>query len=552
MSRNLSALSGRKGLENSLFEQIGNAAETTGSPSKEALARLAEEFLMGPANLYGAASFYDLTRPENQGKKVHICNGTACMLAGSQHALRNTLEKRFQPEEIGTLTCLGRCHENGSFRYQAKTYSGLNPEAVETVIAQAAGTQGTFHVELRGHAVLTGPSPDLQSCMEVVRRMLNQPAESFLADVQASGLRGRGGAGFPLGIKLESCRRAPGAQKFIVCNADEGDPGSYSDRYLMEQQPLLVLLGMLLAGYAVGAPYGVVYLRAEYPEAAAVMQDHIKTLNEAGLLGNNILSSNFSFHLKIISAQGAYVCGEETALLASIEGQRPEVRVRPPYPVESGLFGMPTLVSNVETLANLYGIAQMGGEAYARIGTDKTRGTKLLSVNSLFHKPGVYEVDMGTPLQMLVQDLAGGFRAPVKALHIGGPLGGIVPVEKIPELTIDFESFSSHGFLLGHASVVAIPAGFPMIDYLEHLMAFTAHESCGKCFPCRIGSVRGMELLQKARREEHYRIDRVLFDDLLDTLEKGSLCALGGGVPLPIRNALTYFADELSPYFERI
>jgi NADH-quinone oxidoreductase subunit F len=307
---------------------------------------------------------------------------------------------------------------------------------------------------------------------------------------------------------------------------------------------------MMIAGYITGADVGVVYIRAEYPESITITQNAINDLHKLNLLGENILQSGFNFNFKVIGAQGAYICGEETALLSSIEGQRPEVRVRPPYPVQQGLFNKPTVVNNVETLACIPYILKYGGNKFASIGIGKSTGTKLISLDGFFNKPGIYEVDMGTPLSVVVNDLGGGFRSPVKAMHIGGPLGGLVPVHKINDLTVDFESFSQNGFLLGHASVVCIPENFPIIKYLEHLFQFTAHESCGKCFPCRLGSTRGAEMLKKAQ-ESDYKIDRILLDDLVETLEIGSLCALGGGLPLPIKNALMYFDNELSPYFKK-
>jgi NADH-quinone oxidoreductase subunit F len=292
------------------------------------------------------------------------------------------------------------------------------------------------------------------------------------------------------------------------------------------------------------------YIRYEYPESIEAVKQAIADLATAGLTGKDILNSGFEFEFKIIEARGAYICGEETALLSSIEGQRPEVRVRPPYPVNYGLFGKPTVVNNVETLANLHFILKNGGEAFAKIGTSRSSGTKLLSLDSAFNRPGIYEVDMGTPLITVIEELGGGFRRAIKALHIGGPLGGLVPVSKANFLTVDFESFAQNGFLLGHASIVSVPEEYPMVAYLEHLFAFTAHESCGKCFPCRIGSVRGKELLQKAQTEG-YKIDNELFTDLLETMKKGSLCALGGGIPLPMMNALSYFGEELGEYFKQ-
>jgi NADH-quinone oxidoreductase subunit F len=293
----------------------------------------------------------------------------------------------------------------------------------------------------------------------------------------------------------------------------------------------------------------VVYIRAEYPESIAVIEKALTELIQHNFVGDNIFDSGFSYNFKIIKAQGAYICGEETALLSSIEGQRPEVRVRPPYPAQQGLFNLPTVVNNVETLANLPFIMRHGGKKFAAIGTTKSSGTKLVSLDGYFNKPGIYEVDMGTSLDAVVNELGGGFKQPVKAMHIGGPLGGLIPVSKIKNLTLDFESFANEGFLLGHASIVCIPETFPIILYIEHLFEFTAHESCGKCFPCRLGSTRGKEMLHKARTS-NYKIDKILLDDLLETLEIGSLCMLGGGLPLPVKNALHYFEDELKSYFK--
>ncbi|MFL3660052.1 MAG: NADH-ubiquinone oxidoreductase-F iron-sulfur binding region domain-containing protein, partial [Opitutales bacterium] len=239
-----------------------------------------------------------------------------------------------------------------------------------------------------------------------------------------------------------------------------------------------------------------------------------------------------------------------TALISSIEGQRPEVRVRPPFPAQKGLFNKPTIVNNVETLATVPYVIQNGGAAFAKLGTEKSNGTKLVSLDSYFKRPGIYEVEMGTPLATVINDLGGGFTKPVKALHIGGPLGGIVPVSKIDELSIDFESFASGGFLLGHASIVCIPESFSIMTYLEKLMEFAAAESCGKCFPCRLGTKRAHEMLESANLGK-YKIDTELFDDLLHTLESTSLCAHGGGIPLPVKNALQYFGEELKQYFNQ-
>jgi NADH:ubiquinone oxidoreductase subunit F (NADH-binding)/NADH:ubiquinone oxidoreductase subunit E len=549
MSKNLGELSGRKGLENNLFEALGVAAAATGTPGRERMEELAAEFIMGKANIFGTASFYDFLKEENKGKKVFVCNGSACMTAGTQDALKKKLNGQFNADEIGEMCCLGRCHENSAFHYDGKNYSGVDADQIEEVKSKNSKIIDKYHVAAYGTPVLTSAFTHVNEYYKILSTALGQTPEALLAQLKESGLRGRGGAGFPIAFKLDSCRNTTGTRKFIVCNADEGDPGAYSDRYLMEQQPHSVLLGMMIAGYIIGADTGVLYIRAEYPESQEIIQDAINHLLDENLLGHNILGSGFHFNFKLIKAMGAYICGEETALLSSIEGQRPEVRVRPPYPTQEGLFNKPTVVNNVETLACIPWIIKEGGRSFASIGKGKSTGTKLVSLDGFFNRPGIYEVDMGTPLSVVITELGGGFGKKIKAMHIGGPLGGLVPVEKINDLTVDFESFAQNGFLLGHASVVCIPEDFPIIKYLEHLFAFTAHESCGKCFPCRIGSTRGSEMLKKAQ-ETDYKIDRNLLDDLLETLEIGSLCALGGGLPLPVKNALQYFEEELKPYFK--
>ena len=549
MSKNISELSGRKGLDKNLFEALGNAAAKTGTPDAESLEQIRNEFLVGKSTVYGTTSFYDFLRPENQGKKVYLCNGSACMTAGTQANVKEKLNIHFKAEEIGEMCCLGRCHENSAFFYDGHNYSGKDIENLTSIKDKKANSAENYFVGCQGKSILTAPVEPIESYFNILRDALKKGQDAVLNEIKASGLRGRGGAGFSMGFKLESCKNVNDPTKFIVCNADEGDPGAYSDKYIMEQRPLSLLLGMMIAGFVVGASRGVVYIRGEYPESIKIIEEAITQLKSRNYLGDNIFNSAFNFDFKVIHAQGAYICGEETALLSSIEGQRPEVRVRPPYPTQQGLFNKPTVVNNVETLANLPFIIQNGGKAYAAVGTQKSSGTKLVSLDSFFNRPGIYEVDMGTPLSFVINELGQGFRTDVKAMHIGGPLGGLVPVHKINDLSIDFDSFAANGFLLGHASFVCIPKAFPMIDYLQHLFQFTAHESCGKCFPCRLGSTRGAEMLSKAI-DEQYKIDKKLFADLLQTMEIGSLCALGGGLPLPIKNALQYFNNELQTYFK--
>lgn len=562
MSKNISSLSGRpdKELKDPLWERLQQAAEANdGAPAAEALTQVADDFLVGEAIAYGTSSFYDFLRRENQGKKAYVCNGSTCLVAGTQDKVHHEMRKHFKEEEIGHMCCLGRCHENSAFNIGGHNYSGDAINGLDNIIAanNLPSTEVTdrYHVGTSmAHPILTAPMPSLEAFYATWERVLKSDSADILNEIKTATIRGRGGAGFPMGFKLEACRNAEdvsggeGTRKYIVCNADEGDPAAFSDRYLLEQQPHRVLLGMMIAGYCVGADTGVLYIRAEYPEAVEIVKQAVADLEAKGWIGADIKGSGFNWRFKVIKAAGAYVCGEETALLNSIEGKRGEVRTRPPYPAQQGLFNRPTVVNNVETLACVPWVIAHGGEAFAKLGSEKSNGSKLVCLDSAFNRPGLYEVECGTPLRTVIDELGQGFKKKVKALHIGGPLGGIVPLSKIDALSIDFESFQKEGFLLGHASVLSIPEDFPMIEYLEHLFEFTAVESCGKCFPCRIGSKRGEELLHKARTEG-YKIDRTLFNDLVETMEIGSLCALGGGLPLGVKNALQYFRGELDGYF---
>jgi len=539
-NKNIRSLSSRKELDDNLFENIADLSHK--NAPKSAFQKLAKRFMIDDSVVVGTASFYDFTREENRNKKIHVCNGTACMVAKTQSNLHKNLEKHFKKDEIGHAACVGRCHTNNAFMYDSKTFSANTTEEIEQILsiqAQLKRQENKYNIGCNTTPILTSKIENINEFYSLSEKF-KENSQLVIQEVKKSNLRGRGGAGFPFWFKLDAVIKETNSQKYIVCNADEGDPGAYSDMYLMEHQPHKVLFGMYMAGLIVGANTGVLYIRGEYPDSIRIVQNAIEELKNKSLIGD--------FKFKIISGQGSYVCGEETALLNSIEGLRPEVSVRPPYPTEYGLFGKPTVLSNVETFANIHWILENGGDAYAKLGTKQSTGTKLVSLDSFFNKPGMYEIEMGTNLHTIFYEYGHGFKTDLKGFQIGGPLGGIVPMHKIADLTLDFESLNTNGFLLGHASVVSIPTRFPMIQFLEHLMEFTADESCGKCYPCRIGSFRGMEMLQKAQKE-NYKINRQLFDDLLETLEIGSLCALGGGVPLPVKNALLYFEDELKEYF---
>ena len=537
-NKNIRSLSLRKGLDDNLFENIADLSNKNAEKSE--FQELAKRFMIDDSVIAATSSFYDFTRESNRNKKIHVCSGTACLVANTQNKLRENLENHFDKDEIGHAACVGHCHSNNAFMYNDNTYSPNNENELISILDNKKHLVNKYNIDCNTTPILTSKINNITKFYGLAEKFKNNP-QQVIQEIKTSNLRGRGGAGFPFWFKLDAVIKETNAQKYIVCNADEGDPGAYSDMYLMENQAHKVLFGMYMAGLTVGANTGVLYIRGEYPDSIRIVDEAILALKEKNLIGD--------FKFKIIRGQGSYVCGEETALLNSIEGLRPEVRVRPPYPAQYGLFGKPTVLSNVETFANIHWILENGGEAYAALGTKQSTGTKLVSLDSFFNTPGMYEIEMGTPLKTVFEKFGNGFKSEIKAVQIGGPLGGIVPINKIVDLTLDFESLNTNGFLLGHASVVSIPKDFPLIQFLEHLMEFTADESCGKCYPCRIGSYRGMEMLQKAQHE-NYKIDRKLFDDLLETLEIGSLCALGGGIPLPVKNALQYFDEELKQYFQ--
>jgi NADH-quinone oxidoreductase subunit F len=549
MSKNVSELAKRQGIDHTLFQELVIGED---SQSKAQRKDLAKEFLIGEAIVHGTASFYDFIDGENANKKAYVCNGSSCLCAGTQTDIIDKLANEFGADEIGHVTCLGRCAENSAFQINGENFSGDDIEKLAEIVGETNSSStlslaNDYHVACSlEQPILTAEIPDVTQYYSLFNQLsLECTPETLLNNISDSGLRGRGGAGFPTGFKWKSCRDAKGDEKYIVCNADEGDAGAYSDRYLLEQRPHAVMFGMLMAGYLAGAKIGVLYIRDEYPAAITKTEQAISEFEALELNFND----DFSFRFKIVRGAGAYICGEETALLRSIEGQRPVVSVRPPFPTQSGLFGCPTVLNNVETFASIHWILNGNVENYHAIGNGKSTGSKLVSLDSSFKKPGIYEVAMGSSLQA-VFDLAGGYATPLKALHIGGPLGGVVPIDKVKNLTVDFESFASEGFLLGHASVIGLPEHTKMIEYVEHLFEFTAAESCGKCYPCKLGAVRGQEMVQNAISGEK-SIDAQLLNDLLETMQLGSLCALGGGVPLPIQNILQYFSDDISPYLAK-
>lgn len=360
-----------------------------------------------------------------------------------------------------------------------------------------------------------------------------------------SGLRGRGGAGFPTGLKWGTVAKAPGERKFVVCNADEGDPGAFMDRSVLESDPHSVLEGMAIAALAVGATQGYVYVRAEYPLAIARLQTAIKQARQLGLLGAGIFESPFSFNIEVRIGAGAFVCGEETALMASIEGKRGQPRPRPPFPAERGLWGCPTLINNVETFANIAPIIRQGADWFAGIGTEKSKGTKVFALAGKIRHTGLIEVPMGTPLRSIVEDMGGG--APdghsIKAVQTGGPSGGCIPQQHL-DTPVDYESLGQLGSIMGSGGMIVMDDSTNMVDVARYFMEFCVDESCGKCIPCRAGTVQMHQLLTKIIERRATAADLAQLEELCDMVKNTSLCGLGQTAPNPVLSTLRFFHHE--------
>ena len=376
---------------------------------------------------------------------------------------------------------------------------------------------------------------------------LQSKPEAVVESVLESGLRGRGGAGFPTGIKWRTVAAAEAEQKYIACNADEGDSGTFSDRILMEGDPLGLLEGMAIAGYAVGASRGYIYLRSEYPLTHSILLRAIKAAYEAGWLGKNIQGSGFDFDIDLHLGAGSYVCGEETAMLESLEGKAGMIRYKPPLPAHEGLFGKPTVVNNVVTLASVANIINLGGEKYAAYGVNRSKGTLAFQLAGNIKRGGLVEKAFGVTLRELIEDWGGGTASgrPLRAVQVGGPLGAYIPPEQL-DTVLDYEAFAAIGAMVGHGGIVVFDDTVNMAQQARFAMQFCAIESCGKCTPCRIGSTRGVEVIDKMINNENRDANTELLVELCDTMEDASLCAMGGMTPFPVRSALKYFADDFS------
>jgi len=379
----------------------------------------------------------------------------------------------------------------------------------------------------------------------LVQALTEMTPADVVREVTASGLRGRGGGGYPTGLKWSTVAKMPAEQKYVVCNADEGDPGAFMDRAILESDPHRVLEGMALAGYAIGADKGYVYIRAEYPLAVERLRLAIRKAKRSGFLGNTVCETPFRFDVEVRLGAGAFVCGEETALMASIQGQRGQPRPRPPYPAESGLWGYPTLINNVETFANIAPIVREGGEAFAAVGTDRSKGTKVFALAGRIRNTGLIEVPMGTTLREIVEDIGGGIPdgRRFKAVQTGGPSGGCIPEAHL-DLPVDYDSLKEVGSIMGSGGMIVMDETSSMVEVARYFMEFCMTESCGKCIPCRAGTQQMHTVLDRMVRGQATAADLRLLEELCEVVQATSLCGLGQTAPNPVLSTLRFFRHE--------
>ena len=518
---------------------------------------------------------------------VLICGGTACCSGGADKLVEEftsclklaNLQDTVQVVKTG---CLGFCEQGpivkilpqGTFYVQVKKddikeivsehlVKGrvvqrlcYDPEQAKKLVAEAniPFYQKQYRIVLRNCGVIDPEKIDdyiARDGYKAIEKVLfEMTPEQVVDEMLKSGLRGRGGAGFPTGMKWKFAQQQPKGQKYMVCNADEGDPGAYMDRSTLEGDPHSILEAMTIAGYAIGASKGFIYIRAEYPLAIHRLQVAIKQAHEYGLLGDDILGSGFSFDIELRFGAGAFVCGEETALLQSIEGLRGMPRPRPPFPAVKGLWGRPTVINNVETLANIPVIITKGADWFNKIGTATTKGTKVFALTGKVNNSGLIEVPMGTTLREIIFDIGGGIRGghQFKAAQTGGPSGGIIPPQFL-DTPIDYESLAKIGSIMGSGGLIVMDETDCVVDIAKFYLDFTVDESCGKCAPCRIGGRKLLNYLNKISEGRGTEQDIVDMQQICDAMNKASLCGLGQTASNPVRSTLRYFMDE---YMEHI
>ena len=521
------------------------------------------------------------TKADTREKHILVCHGTGCTSSKSPQILENFRkileEKNIENVRVIMTGCFGLCAKGPIviIRPEDTFYSNVRPEdceeIIQTHIVEGKRVERLLCKDIDGKIVNSLDELNfykkqkriaLKNCgvinpqdieeyiafdgYRALERVLREMTQDEVIDeIKKSGLRGRGGAGFPTGKKWELTKSYEADQKYVVCNADEGDPGAFMDRSILEGDPHSVLEAMEIAGFAIGANKGYIYVRAEYPIAVKRLKIAIKQAREYGFLGKNIFNTGFDFDVEIRLGAGAFVCGEETALLESIEGKRGQPRIKPPYPAESGLWGKPTLINNVETFANITQIILKGADWFSTIGTENSKGTKVFALGGNVNNIGLVEVPMGTTLREIVYDIGGGIPngRDFKAAQTGGPSGGCIPKEHL-DTPIDYESLKEIGSMMGSGGLIVMDDTKCMVSLAKFYLQFTVSESCGKCTPCRIGTKRMLEILERLCDGEADEYDVYKLEKLAVSIKKSSICGLGQSAPNPVISTLKYFRDE--------
>ena len=521
------------------------------------------------------------TKADTREKHILVCHGTGCTSSKSPEILRRfreiLKEKGIENVRVIKTGCFGLCAKGPIviIRPEDTFYAMVTPDDCEEIIEThiingnrverllCKDIDGTIvnklddlnfykkqkRIALKNCGVINPEDIDeyiaFDGYLALEKVLSDMTPEEVIETIKNSGLRGRGGAGFPTGKKWELTRQSQGKQKYVVCNADEGDPGAFMDRSILEGDPHSVLEAMAIAAYAIGADKGYIYVRAEYPIAVERLKIAINQAREYGILGKNIFGKNFNFDIEIRLGAGAFVCGEETALLESIEGRRGQPRVKPPYPATAGLWGKPTLINNVETYANIAQIILKGADWYSSIGTANSKGTKVFALGGNVNNIGLVEVPMGTTLREIVYDIGGGIPngRDFKAAQTGGPSGGCIPKEHL-DTPIDYESLKAIGSMMGSGGLIVMDDTKCMVCLAKFYLEFTVSESCGKCTPCRIGTKRMLEILERLCNGEGEEFDIYRLEKLAANIQKASLCGLGQSAPNPVVSTLKYFREE--------
>ena len=501
--------------------------------------------------------------------RIHCCTSTGCQAANSLSLKRN-LETAVKAQglsdraEVIGVGCMGFCGRGPLVQIEPDNalFEEVTPEEAEGIVSTLSGGTATA---IKGDPQHPFFSRQLLVVRENSGRIDPERIEEYIAvggyealhkalydlspsevvqEITTSGLRGRGGGGYPTGLKWATVAKMPSDQKYIICNGDEGDPGAFMDRSVLESDPHLILEGMAIAGYAVGANHGYIYVRAEYPLAISRLQKAIQQAKQKGLLGSQILGSPFDFKIDIRIGAGAFVCGEETALIQSIEGRRGNPVPRPPYPAQKGLWSCPTLINNVETFGNIAPILRKGGAWYATIGTEKSKGTKIFALTGKIRNNGLIEVPMGITLREIVEEMGGGVPdGEVKAVQTGGPSGGCIPLSML-DTPVDYDSLKAVGSMMGSGGMVVMDAETSMVEVARFYMEFCRGETCGKCVPCRTGTVQLYALLTKILKGQATAVDIAVMEDLCYMVRDTSLCGLGMTAPNPVLSTLQYFKQE--------